>query len=136
MFLAALVFLQCYFSSSLFPLVFAASLHVSPPPCIVHSSGTCDACGASGGNNACIGCDETHPYSDYNCEGQCDFTEGMYYQDPYGGCCEAINATNCLGRCGNNHYSQGLVPDGSYAVCCKNVDCAGYCSGTASVDQW
>lgn len=84
-----------------------------------------------------MGCDASSPYSDYDCGGACDFNNnGVWYSDPSDVCCEAVNGTDCLGACGGDSYAQGLVADGSYAVCCRSVDCAGYCSGKAAEDAW
>jgi hypothetical protein len=109
--------------------------HPSPPPSLP-LSGTCDACGACGGASVCLGCDDASPYADYDCSGQCDFATGFWYSSPTGACCEAINGTDCLGKCGGTSFTQGLDSDGGYAVCCKSVDCAGYCSGKAREDAW
>eukprot|EP00615_Pteridomonas_danica_P019504 CAMPEP_0114379594 /NCGR_PEP_ID=MMETSP0102-20121206/2334_1 /TAXON_ID=38822 ORGANISM="Pteridomonas danica, Strain PT" /NCGR_SAMPLE_ID=MMETSP0102 /ASSEMBLY_ACC=CAM_ASM_000212 /LENGTH=1175 /DNA_ID=CAMNT_0001534689 /DNA_START=399 /DNA_END=3923 /DNA_ORIENTATION=+ len=110
------------------------------------STAYCDVCGTCRDtpdtsvtsvsmSGTCIGCDEESPYTEHDCGGYCDGpNHGLYNEDYRGVCCERLNGSDCLGVCGGS-YESGLVSDGSYKLCCDNVDCAGYCSGRASYDD-
>ena len=109
---------------------------VQPPEGSCSGGGdACDECGVCGGAGGCVGCDGLTAFADYDCKGACDGSQGLWLKDKFGTCCEAVNGTDCLGVCGGT-YRQGWVSDRSYMVCCKNVDCAGYCNGKAVVDSW
>lgn len=106
----------------------ALNLPSSPP------EGTCDACGVCGGDGACIGCDDVHVGTDYDCKGACDGEQGLWQVDRTGTCCDMVHGADCLGTCGGT-MSQGWVADMSYQVCCAKVDCARMCNGKATLDD-
>lgn len=88
----------------------------------------CDSCGVCGGENTCFGCDQLHPYTDYDCNNDCD---GSGFVDLYGYCC-LRNETDCLGQCGGT-FQEGW--NGQDMLCCDDVDCFGLCSGSAWLDE-